>query len=116
MPSLDTDGWELESAEERLAAAPTTFTSPSREDREAVTVGTMAKLLFLFLNHEDAKPIVDCERMWVTVLSANERHYEGRLESLPATSDALRPGQIVPFGPEHIAALSTPGKAPGGTT
>jgi uncharacterized protein YegJ (DUF2314 family) len=105
MPTLDADGWELESAEARHAAAPTTFGIPSRAERIAVPVGRMVKLLFLFMNEENGAPIVDCERMWVTVLSATNGGYTGRLESEPATSRVLAPGQIVAFTSEHISAV-----------
>lgn len=108
MPDLDTDGWELESAEARHAAAPGTFHIPSRVARETLRLGSAAKLLFLLMNEEDGKPIVDCERMWVTVVSSENGGYRGRLESQPITSRVLSPGDIVAFGPEHIAGVRGP--------
>lgn len=108
MPTFEADGWKLESAEDRHAASPETFSIPSREERATVAPGRMVKLLFLFMNQEQGTPIVDCERMWVTVLSADRGQYAGRLESLPASSTALSPGHVVSFGPEHIAAVMIP--------
>jgi hypothetical protein len=108
LPTFETDGWELERAEDRHAASPETFSIPSREERVAVAPGRTVKLLFLFMNEEQGTPIIDCERMWVTVLSAEGGTYTGRLESLPASSSALAPGYVVSFGPEHIAAVMTP--------
>jgi hypothetical protein len=107
-PTLETNGWELESAEERHATAPATFVIPSREERETVSPGTMVKLLFLFNGQEGGRSVVDCERMWVTVLSTAQGQYSGRLESLPAGSTAVAPGQILTFGPEHIAGVLVP--------
>ena len=108
MPTLEADGWELESAEERHAASPATFSIPSPDERAAVAPGRMVKLLFLFMNQEQGAPIIDCERMWVTVLSAERGQYSGRLESLPSSSTVLSPGHVVTFGPEHIAAVMIP--------
>jgi hypothetical protein len=105
---LETDGWELESAEERHAAAPATFDIPSREEREHVPQGVMVKLLFLLSAEEGGQAVINCERMWVTVLSASEGRYTGRLESLPVSSAALSPGHTVAFGPEHIASVLVP--------
>jgi Uncharacterized protein conserved in bacteria (DUF2314) len=108
LPTLEIDGWGLESAEERHAAAPASFDIPSREERAAVPVGRRVKLLFLFMNQEEGRPIIDCERMWVTVTSANDGQYTGRLESSPASSSVLSPGDVVTFGPEHIATVLIP--------
>ena len=108
MPDLDIDGWELEDAEERHRAHPETFEIPSAEERASWTPGTLVKLLFLFLNEEDGKPIIDCERMWVRITERRNGGYVGQLESLPATSDVLPLGAIVEFGPQHIAVVMIP--------
>ena len=70
--------------------------------------GSRVKLLFLFMNEDDGKPIIDCERMWVTIVSVREGRYMGHLRSLPATSQVIVPGQVVTFGPEHVASISVP--------
>ena len=108
MPTLEDDGWELESAEERHQAAPQSFEIPSRQERTSLGVGARVKLLFLFMNEEGGKPIIDCERMWVTISSVDAGGYTGTLESLPATSAVIGPGQQVSFGPEHVASISVP--------
>ena len=105
MPTLEDDGWELESAEERHAAAPATFHIPSAQERRSLGLGQMVKLLFLFMNEENGKPIIDCERMWVTVTAETHGRYTGRLESLPSTSSVLQVGHVVEFGPEHVSAI-----------
>ena len=89
MPLLDEDGWELESTEERHADAPRSFGIPSREERTSLASGSRVKLLFLFMNEDDGKPIIDCERMWVTIVSVREGRYMGHLRSLPATSQVI---------------------------
>jgi hypothetical protein len=108
MPTLEDDGWELESAEERHQAAPGSFDIPSRQERTRLGVGARAKLLFLFMNEEDGKPIIDCERMWVTIASVEGGRYTGTLESRPVTCAVIGPGQRVSFGPEHVASISVP--------
>jgi hypothetical protein len=108
MPDLDIDGWELEDAEERHRAHPESFEIPSAEERASLAPGTLVKLLFLFLNEEDGKPIIDCERMWVRITERRNGGYAGQLENMPATSDVLAPGAIVEFGPQHIATVTIP--------
>jgi hypothetical protein len=106
VPTLEDDGWELDDAEARHAEAPDSFQIPSREERTGLRVGDMVKLLFLFLNRQDdGSPIIDCERMWVTVLEVAGGRYTGQLESLPYTSKALAPLDTIHFGPEHVAAV-----------
>jgi uncharacterized protein YegJ (DUF2314 family) len=106
-PTLDEDGWELESAVERNRQYPN-FEIPNREEREAIRIGQMVKLLFLFRCEEHGEEIIECERMWVTVISANNGKYKGELESHPATSEVLSPGACVEFDAEHICSVFIP--------
>ena len=46
-PRLDSDGWELESAEERRRDHPETFRIPPEAERARLPVGAMAQFLFL---------------------------------------------------------------------
>ncbi len=112
MPSLDTTGWELESAEERNHLHPDRFHIPTLEERRGLLHGQMVKLLFLFMNHEEGRPIIDCERMWVTIINVSGGTYTGRLESLPSTSDLLKPGDVIEFEPQHVASVFVPGADP----
>ena len=105
MSNLDADGWELESAEQRHADSSGRFQIPSRAERSALTEGQMVKLLFLFLNQDAGKPILECERMWVTITSVSSDGYVGRLESLPASSEVLRPGDLIEFRAEHVCSV-----------
>ena len=106
MATLERDGWTLDNAERRHAEAPDTFHIPSRAERAGLQVGQMVQLLFLFLNAEpDGSPIIDCEKMWVTIQAVAGGRYRGQLESLPHTSTALAPLDRIEFGPEHVGAV-----------
>jgi hypothetical protein len=106
-------GWELESAEERHAASPATFEIPSLAERSSLAAGQMVKLLFLFRNEdENGEPVIDCERMWVTITDASANRYSGILESVPGTSDALCQGDVIQFSAEHVCAVFIPLTAP----
>src|SRR5262245_54888582 len=102
MPTLARDGWELESAEDRHARYPAQFEIPSREERTELREGARVKWLFLI---READGTVGCERMWVTIDRVTGATYEGVLESQPATTDVLRPGDRIGFGPEHVASI-----------
>jgi hypothetical protein len=103
--SLERDQWELEDAENRASASGGHFTIPDRPERERLSVGTRVKLLFLFGREVASRKIVGCERMWVRVMSRDAEGFVGVLESTPVTSNALRPGAVIDFGPEHIASV-----------
>ena len=108
MSTLETDGWELESAEERQSANPASFMIPPAQERVALQPGVRAKLLFLFMNEEKGKPIIDCERMWVTVRASRNGRYDGVLDDAPVTSAVLKDGALIEFGPEHVASILIP--------
>lgn len=108
MATLDADGWELESAEERHAIAPHSFRIPDREERESLRVGERVQLLFLLQVPDVDPPDVMCERMWVTIDDMDASEYFGTLDSMPATSDVLAPGDTVRFGPHHVATVLIP--------
>lgn len=103
--ALEIDGWELESALERHLQSPDTFEIPSSAELNNLQAGDMVKLLFLLAGEDDQGSYVQCERMWVTLLEVNSESYVGQLESLPITSDILRPGSIVKFDQHHICSI-----------
>lgn len=108
MPTQETDGRELESAEERNRANPESFGIASLEERTSLKPGALVKLLFLFMNEESGQEIIGCERMWVRVSDVRDGRYIGHLEDSPATSDALCTDAIVEFLPEHVATVMIP--------
>ena len=106
MATLEQDGWTLDNAENRHAEAPSTFHIPSKAERSGLQPGQMVQLLFLLLDKEaDGSSVIVCEKMWVTIRSASPQGYEGMLESLPVTSEALAPEASVRFEPEHVASV-----------
>ena len=62
------DGWTLISAEDRHAAYPETFEIPSRHERESLSAGDGAKLLFDIETRKDGR-VIDrgVDRLWVIV-------------------------------------------------
>ncbi len=78
---------------------------PSYEERTKLKIGDMVKLLFLLVGEDETGPIVQRERMWVTVREVKGTGYVGMLESLPRTSDVLAPEDLIVFEPEHVAAV-----------
>lgn len=110
-PSIETDGWALVSAEERHAASPKTFEIPPRGSRESLPPGAGAKLLFDIETKENGR-IIDrgVDRMWVIVKGRGPLGYEGVLDNDPGRAEnlKLREGDVVNFGPEHVAAIEYP--------
>lgn len=108
MPTFETDGWELDNAEEKNLTYPDQFEIPSLEERRSVKVGQKVKLLFLFQLEEEGRPVIQCERMWVRLVRVSVDRYEGKLLNKPYTSKLLRVGSVITFGPEHIATVLIP--------
>ena len=110
-PSLEADGWVLVSAEERHAAHPGTFEIPPRSDRAALVRGVAAKLLF-HIETKEAGRVVDrgIDRMWVIVMIVTPEGYLGVLDNDPGYAEGLnlREGDVIAFGPEHVAAIDHP--------
>jgi hypothetical protein len=108
MPTLDEDGWELDNAEELHARYPAKFHIPSRQERASLQVGARVKLVFLLRTQWKGEPIIHGERMWCTIREVLGERYVGMLDSDPATSQVLKPGDRIEFGPEHVATVLIP--------
>lgn len=96
-------GWFLVDVEKRHDAAPTTFSIPSRKEREGLQVDAFAKLVFttapLFAKHSG-------ERMWVRVLNVRtDGTYRGMLANDPVLVGDIAEGTMLDFGPEHVADI-----------
>lgn len=108
-----TGGWTLVSAQARHAAHPETFQIPSKAARESLVPGTAAKLLFHIETTEGGR-VIDrgVDRMWVIVRAVTPEGYEGVLDNDPGESEGLnlRAGDVIVFGPEHVAAIDHPSK------
>ncbi len=112
MAKLDVDGWELESAEDRHALTPDTFHIPSREERVSLESGQRVQLLFRMVVEGADPPDIMCEKMWVTIDEAAPDGYVGTLDSMPASSGKLSPGEVIKFGPQHISCVLIPKSDP----
>jgi hypothetical protein len=104
--TLDEDGWELESGEERHRETGGAFFIPSKEERYSVQAGMFAKLIFhLLYTDEDGEKCVSVERMWVQVTERlSDGSYAGTLANSPCEG-ALSSGDKVHFSPEHIIGI-----------
>jgi hypothetical protein len=69
--------------------------------RESLTPGDFVKLLFEVDPPADS---VEVERMWVEVVTSAGGVYTGRLTTSPRHISGLRPGSLIEFRPEHVAA------------
>jgi len=110
-PTIEKNGWALVSAEARAAAAPRTFQLPPSAVRRSLSPGDAAKPLFDIETRENGR-IIDrgVDRMWVIVKTRTECGYVGVLDNDPDAAEnlALRQGDLVAFGPEHVAGTGRP--------
>ena len=88
------DQHRLVDVEER-AVRFATFEIPSREEREDLWPGDLAKLIFAGIG----------ERIWVEVASVLDSVYVGTIESSPLYSELHRGDEIV-FQPENVVDIS----------
>lgn len=108
MPSLAEDYWALESGEERHKEYPDKFWIPTLQDRQNLSKGNAAKLLFqIETEDEDGNIDLSVERMWVLTREKHGDFYIGILNNQPASitpeSDFyLQLGAEVPFKAEHV--------------
>jgi len=99
MPTLDEDGWQLESGVERHAEDPETFEIPDAAVRSRLVPTSDAKLIFTLRGAKGSQ----VERMWVNVTGYTATGYIGVLNNEPRTPDApIALGQVVEFGPDHV--------------
>ena len=104
-PTLEEDGWELDSAVKQHRLHPETFLIPTENDLRQLRTGDIAKLLFLFVGSNNQ---IECERMWVAITQVNDNVYAGTLQSKPAAAKVLQSHTEVEFTREHIASILHP--------
>jgi hypothetical protein len=105
VPTLENDGWQLESGVERHAEAPETFQIPDKQVRTRLVPTCGAKLIFAM--QTDAG--IQVERMWVQITGYTDVGYVGELLNQPRSSGApLRPGDRVEFEPDHVIDAEPP--------
>lgn len=99
VPTLDADGWQLESGVERHAESPESFEIPDESIRSRLVPGCDAKLIFALRGHDGPQ----VERMWVRITGYTDIGYAGVLNNEPQIPDApIGLGDRVEFGPDHI--------------
>lgn len=112
-PSIETDYWELRSAEKSHAKYGEDFWIPSLEERQSLKRGQAARLIFDIEVDNEGEIEVWGERMWVIVKEKIGDTYIGILDNQPACSDFeddvyLCLGAEVPFLAEHIIDTDNP--------
>jgi hypothetical protein len=100
--------WRVANAEDRQRQNPDTFQIPSRRLREALSEGNCAKLVFELMPPPVDPAAPAGERMWVRIRERREAgrkiEYVGELANDPfVLAGELRSGEILVFGPEHVA-------------
>ena len=99
MPTLEEDGWQLESAVAIHAEAPDTFEIPDAAVRSRLVPTSDAKLIFTLRGPQGAQ----VERMWVQLTGYTESGYVGVLNNQPRMPGApIALGQVLELGPEHV--------------
>jgi hypothetical protein len=106
LADIDRDGWELESAEARVAAYGSDFLIASRSSRESLAPGDQAKLLFRIRTapgeYEASEHV---ERMWVTVTERDDDEYSGQLDNEPRYPGRTYFGMPVRFRAELVVEV-----------
>jgi len=98
--------WGLRNAEEKAAAHPRSFFIPSFEERVALSAGDVVQLHFFLL--ADAGPgSPAAERMWVEIeeKTFDPLRFIGVLTNQPVDIAGLNRGDLITFGPEHVARI-----------
>src|SRR4029450_12692043 len=113
LPRIDTDSWELRSAEESHRLNPDTFSIPPREAREGLRRGQAARLIFDIETDDGGRMVVGGERMWVIVADKQGDTYIGILDNQPATVEPgervyLCFGAEIPFRAGHVIDIGDP--------
>lgn len=109
LPTIDLDGYELRSGLAQHHRTPETFYMPREDERQALEVGDIVKLIFIIAVTADPEDSDDDgtfgERMWVIVKGRIGPYYIGSLNNMPLTSDEqdnLTFEDEVIFLPEHV--------------
>jgi hypothetical protein len=110
-PTIAKNGWTLVSAEERALAYPERFQIPPLAERQSLSPGDAAKLLFDIETKENGC-VIDrgVDRMWVIIKARTESGYLGILDSDPSVAEnlTLRQGDQVAFGSQHVIDTGRP--------
>jgi hypothetical protein len=108
--SEDPAGFRIADGEAMHRAHPRSFFIPARAERESLLAGDPAKLLFEVTGPQDS--MSRGERMWVRVTGRDADGYAGVLDNVPSVLTAIKLGDTVRFGPQHVIATSVAGTRP----
>lgn len=98
--------WELEDSEALESEAPSAYSLPDRSVRESLPPGTLVKLVFRILTHEESGAAREFqERMWVRVEGSKGDRYLGTLDDASLCTESLGVGFELEFGAEHVLSL-----------
>lgn len=111
-PDFDIDGWCLDDGEQIHSEAPKTFWIPARKEREGLSIGDYAKLVFRISVEKLDEPVA-VERMWVVVRERIPGGYLGVLDNEPDAIEENKEfwrGVELPFEARHVINI-LPGDA-----
>ena len=111
LPSLEFDGWELQSGVASAEHHPATFKIPTLDERSSIQAGDVVKLHFAVSlpATEDDEAEISHERMWVIVKGSVGPYLWGVLDNEPSFGDEhpdLKIESEVIFLPEHILDIA----------
>jgi hypothetical protein len=93
--------YQLINADIEHRAYPRTYSIPRRIVRESLRPGDFVKLVFKV---DPPVPRASAERMWVEVTHLSYGRYRSNLANDPDYIPELHHGDLIEFGPEHVAA------------
>jgi hypothetical protein len=113
LASFENDYWQLRSGEKSHEANPDSFWIPVLTERQHLTRGQAARLIFDIETDDEGRIEVGGERMWVIVSEKIGDTYIGILDNQPACIDPddnfyLGFGAEIPFKAEHVIDIDTP--------
>jgi hypothetical protein len=83
---------------------PKTFELPDEWNRQHITVGEWAKLMF----HFPVNRYPEVERMWVRITEVTPTGYRGVLDNNPRNIEFIRDDEVIEFEPRHVISILPP--------
>lgn len=97
-------GWHLQDVEEENRRHPRSFLIPPVDERRSLRLEQQVKLVLI----PEQPASHGAERMWVTVTDTKAKdRYVGVLDNDPVVVSELKAGDLIEFGPEHVAAVQS---------
>jgi hypothetical protein len=83
---------------------PKTFELPDEWNRQHISVGEWAKLMFQF----PVNRYPEVERMWVRITEVTSQGYKGVLDNNPSNCEFIRSDEPITFEPRHVISILPP--------